>query len=231
MKVIITMEEAKLPHIEFQKNKISRSFSVSLPTLLEMIEKSYYDPDEKKEREVPVFTSPALPLNTVKYSQNNRGDHIIFLYYDEFKANIKYHSDHFQQVPFPKMIFAFGIRNSSVISRYVVAIKDRFVRDDTQLFHFPYANVHGSTSLCYYEREEVKDLVQLQTFAYRWASVPINDHLYNQERSTLLNQPLRQIFEESQHQSFNYDMLVRINKTSTTPYTFEQWSSGIIGIN
>lgn len=224
MKATITLEDGKLPLVEFEKNGTKRTIHTNLRDILGIIESSYTtDEDSDKKNFIkPICISPALPIGTIKYSLNDKGEHVIFMQFNEFSSSFYYHETEFKDVPFPKLIFCFRIKDNSVIGRSVMVYKDRFVRDETKLYRFPYANVFEDGGLCYYEDREIKDFVQLQTFPYRWATVKMNDHLY-WPSNTSKEIPLRQLLEESQGKPFDYDIL------KPTGHTFHSWSVRFTG--
>ncbi|WP_218154803.1 hypothetical protein [Paenibacillus sp. UNC496MF] len=111
------------------------------------------------------------------------------------------------------------MKGTSLAKAYVACYKDKYLRDTTPLFKFPYSNVHANGALCYFSTEVIKDLVQLQTFAYRWRQVPNNDHLTGQR--TELDASLRELFEMHQDADFNYDILAPMNTT------FGEWGQTI----
>lgn len=222
-KVVVTIQDHELPFIEFFDKGVRRSFHTNHEELLRYLEESTVEvkEDETKNNEV-VLRSPALPLNTVKYGQRSNSASMLFMVSPETAYDVSYHGTTFKDVPFPNLIFYFEIINGYVNQRKVVAYKDKFLREPTQLFQFPYSNVHHGGNMCYYDKTEVKDLVQLQTFPYLWASEPNNDHLYMMGRSNQLQQPLREVFAESQGKPFDYNILTSLNTT------FEEWSENIL---
>lgn len=220
MSVVITLKDHQLPHVFYESNGVKRELYVHHDQLLRYIKNSTFEPEEKEE---VVLVSPSLPLNTIKYGQKNDDTSILFMVEDEKAHDIMYHHQSFVNVPYPKMVFGFIVRNHHLKSVYVACFKDRFLRDSSELYEFPYSNVYsGMGRLCYYDNHEITDLVQLQTFPYQWISVNNNDHLYYQERTNLSGKALRELFETSQNQSFNYDILKPMHKT------FQKWADMIL---
>jgi len=218
-KVTIVLEEKKLPHVQYENGNVMRSFNVYHDDLLHLIQQSTFEEEKKIET---VLISPAFPPNTVKYGEKSDGTSIIFIQQPEASWDITYHRQSFRDVPFPNLIFGFRIKKQVLTGKFVVAYKDRFLRDKTPLYRFPYSNVYNEQgSMCFYENIEYKDLVQLQTFIHRWIHTDMNDHLYGADVN-LSGKPLRQLFEEMSGESFNYDILKPIN------LNFEEWSNSLI---
>ncbi|CDQ41876.1 hypothetical protein [Virgibacillus salexigens] len=189
--------------------------------LQQMIASLSVEDDKFKEKSTPITISPSLPTNTVKYSKLSDGTDIIFLVHPECNVDVKYHQSTFIEVPIPNLVFCFMVRNHRLVAKHVLCYKDRFLRDDSQLYYFPFSNVFSDGSMCYHTNIEIKDLVQLQTFPLTWLSEPFNDHLYYQSNSNF-NLPLRELLEKTQGGSFDYTMLKKKS------IDFNTWSSKLI---
>ncbi|PVC74999.1 hypothetical protein C2I27_03675 [Priestia megaterium] len=225
MKAIITLEENSPSRVEIEKEGAMRTVFMEMQELADFIVSSVKEDDEhlqEQQKEELVTVSPSLPLNTVKYAKMSNDADLIFMVHPETNTDVRYHKDVFEQVPFPNLLFCFGVRNNNLTKKMVVAYKDRFLRDDTLLYRFPYSNVYMGGNMCYHNNDKIQDLVQLQSFPYNWMNLDFNDHLYTQGSTNSLNKPVREIYNETQHQPFNYDMLVPMNTT------FGQWASTLL---
>lgn len=222
--VTIVLKENELPKVQYEYNGIKDTTHTDIVSLIEFLNGSVVDNTfEEIQLETPLIVSPSLPVGTVKYTKLASDTDVIFLAVEGRSHDVKYHTSEFKQVPYPNMVFCFGVRAGSLTKRFVAVYKDRFLRDDTELYHFPYSNVHKSTELCYFDYIKIEDMVQLQTFPHLWMNVPNNDHLYIQGVTNLTEKPLRELFQNSQNQKFDYDILRPLNKT------FSQWTKSIIG--
>jgi hypothetical protein len=214
MKAVITLDNLELAKVEVDKDGIQRTLHLTLQQLADFLISSIKEEDEIKEEPVkPTLISPSLPPNTVKYAKMSDDTEMVFMICPETKATIQYHQTTFTDVPFPNMVFVFSVRHERLVDKRVYVYKDRFLREDTLLYRYPFSNVYNSGQLCYFSDEKFKDLVQLQTFPYRWLETPFNDHLYQQGITNLVNKPLRQLLEESQGKEFDYGILHPIGKT------------------
>lgn len=223
MKAIITLEENVPAKVQIDNRGVQRTIFMNMQELASYMVSSVKDESvEVMEKPKVVMASPTLPPNTAKYAKLSDGTDILFLFHPETKANVTYHKTEFKDVPFPNLVFCFGVRNEQLVTKTVFAYKDRFLRDETQLYRFPFSNVFEGGRLCYFDNTPIKDLVQLQTFAHRWLNATFNDHLYDEQRCTLLNKPLREILEMSQGKEFDKDMLVPLN------VRFQEMSQGLV---
>ena len=224
-KATIILNEFKPAQVIIEKAGAKHEIYMNVQDLVQQLIGSMKADDDIEviEKPTPVVVSPSLPMNTVKYSKLSDETDIVFLNHPEVNVDIRYHNHSFEQVPVPNLVFALFVRNNRIVNKYVFCYKDRFLRDESLLYIFPYANVfEWNGSLCYYNNQEVKDLVQLQTYPMTWLSEPFNDHLYHQGSTNKFNKPLRQILEETQHTKFDYSKLKETGKT------FAGWSTSLI---
>jgi hypothetical protein len=226
VQAIITLNENAPAKIQVEKGGAQRNIFMNLQQLADYIVGSIKVEEmyEPKEEVKLVTASPSLPPNTIKYAKLSNETDLIFLFHPACQADVRYHNDVFLDVPFPNLVFCFGVQNQRLSHKYVFAYKDRFLRDNTELFRFPFSNVFNGGGMCYHDTEKFHDLVQLQSFPYNWLSQPFNDHLYNQDTCNKLNLSLREIFMKSQGKVFDYDMLV------TSQRTFSEWANKLLDI-
>jgi hypothetical protein len=221
LRAVITLEENIPAKVDVEVDGSLRTVYLDLQDLASYIVSSVkQDVAEVKEPAKVVLASPSLPENTVRYAKLSDDTDLIFLFHPETKANITYHKDIFKDVPIPNLVFCFGVRNNSLIQSMVYAYKDRFLRDDTGLYRFPFANVYNSASLCYHSAAPVQDLMQLNTFAYNWLHEPFNDHLY--DNANISGKAFRELLDKSQGKQFDYDILKSSCKT------FGEWTANLL---
>lgn len=224
MKAVITLDYNSPAKVQIEKNGTQRTLHLNMQDLADYIVSSVKE--ESAEPAPPkaevVMASPSLPPNTIKYARLSDGTDLLFIFHPETKATVTYHKTVFEHVPFPNLVFCFGVRNNQLIKKSVMAYKDRFLRDTTELYRFPYSNVYNGGSMCYFDNHPIQDLVQLQTLPHIWMNGSFNDHLYNQETNNKLNKPLREIFTSSQNKEFDYDMLKPMNSL------FFRWAEGLL---
>jgi hypothetical protein len=224
LKAIITLEQNSPAKIQVDKNGAQRTVYMNMQELADYLISSVNEDVDYTPKEVieVVTVSPTLPPNTMKYAKLSDDTDLFFLFHPETKATVTYHKTKFNNVPFPNLVFCFGVRNKRLFRNHVMAYKDRFLRDSTKLYRFPFSNVFNSGAMCFHSNTEIHDLVQMQTFPSNWLQEPFNDHLYDQSNNNNLDLSVREIFESTQGQLFNYDMLVSKNTT------FEEWANGLV---
>ncbi|KAF2421616.1 hypothetical protein [Bacillus subtilis] len=224
MKAVITLEDTHPAKVEIEKSGAKRTIYVNMQDLANHIVSSVKMDEVEDRHSVPevILTSPSLPLNTVKYAKLSDDTDLLFMTYPETSVDVTYHKTVFYDVPFPNLVFCFGVTNNRVSKHMLMAYKDRFLREDTQLYRFPFSNVFGDGGMCYHDNSIIHDLVQLQSFPHNWIKQPFNDHLFQQGNNNLLDQPLRELFEQSQSKQFNYDMLRPMGMT------FADWTNKIL---
>lgn len=209
MKTIVTLEEGNLPLVECEINGTTRKFNTTLSAILDAISDSFVTLELKHEEPKPIILepSPSFPMNTVKYGKIGDDGHFLVLNVPASQHDVSYHGTHFKNVGFPNMLFVFKITSKSITSKSIFCYKEKFVRDDTILFDFPYANVFDSGQLCFYPGNYiVEDLVQLQTFPHLWFSTPMNDHLFNPKRNSE-QLALRALLQRFENKPFDHDLL------------------------
>ena len=173
----------------------------------------------RKDYSLPVFETPALPPNTVKYMALPDGKVLIAMEKKAFSHDITYHATKFEAVPFPNLLFVFLFapgKDGYVLSdKKLYAFKDKVLRDTTKLYRFPFSHVTIDGSMCFFFLSQVKDLAQMTSFIYNWLSSGFTDHYYNGhgEGKNHFNMPLRQVFGHLQGKEFEFDKLVDDDKT------------------
>ncbi|MCG8402846.1 MAG: prokaryotic E2 ligase family D protein, partial [Firmicutes bacterium] len=66
-------------------------------------------------------------------------------------------------VGYPKLLFAYQIKDNEVISSAVVAARDEFIKNESPVYHFPYGNVLANGKICWgtYTYPRLKELADL----------------------------------------------------------------------
>ncbi|GAK41967.1 putative PRTRC system protein B [Paenibacillus sp. TCA20] len=223
MSVKIELHPEKMPLLIIEDNGVKTTKYVYADQIIDMLQSSTGGKEFTSDR--VVLTSPALPQNTAKYAQSEKGTNYLFITVEETTHDVKYHDFSFESIPYPKMVFAFAVAGKTLISAYVAAYKDLSLRDTSELYRFPYSNVYDSGKLCYWTNELVHDLVQLQTFPYQWREVPNNDHIYFSGETNKIKDTLYNVFDMFKNKPFDYDILTPMNTT------FGDWSRLFINNN
>lgn len=213
MKATIYLDSNELPKVEFQQGAVTRKVTVDMHDLMESVFNAFHEveDDTAPEYEPPekeLLISSALPMNTVKYGKYDGGTEMIALAYPAEQHDVAYHSSKFSKVGFPNLLFVFSLKEGRLKSKSVYCYKDTFIRNETELYAYPYANVFAGGSMCFYlpGDNDIKDLVQLQTLPHIWRNTTMNDHLYDPKR-TSLNVSLRELLQTFENKPFNHEIL------------------------
>ncbi len=227
-KIKIEMEVGKFPSITYD-SPIGQTQKTVFPSrildVLQQVMTGGEDPENPTPKEHTILASPELPIGTVRYGQSSRGKDYLFLVDPASQHDVKYDTFQFEDVGFPSLVFFFAIQKGNLSAASVAAYKDRFLRPDTQLYRFPYSNVHADTQLCFWTNEQIADLVRMQTFPYEWKSLNNNGHLYRPGSSNLSGLTQYDLYKLMENKPFDPELLAPINKT------FQQWSDGLMQSN
>lgn len=222
--IVIELHPEKLPLLIIEEDGNKTSKYVYADQIIHMLTSSV-DEDITALNDEVTLSSPALPPGTVKYSKSARGKDYFFMTVDEVTHDIQYNEFSFEGVSYPKMVFAFAVAGKQLVGASCATYKDTFLRDKTELFRFPYSNVHPDGKLCYFTNEPVHDLVQLQTFPYQWRDVKNNDHIYFAGQTNQLKDTLFNVYKRFEGQPFDYNILCPMNKS------FDAWAQEFIRAN
>lgn len=241
MKLNIEIDEFARPLLTiFRDNGTKKRVETDLSSILKLFEDSFdvhveeTDRNIEREREyskpLTFQKSSILPKNTVKYARRmpkNEDEteiEYIAIAAPEFNTSFAYNGTMFNNVAYPNLIFFFKIQNHLIRKKYVACYKSRTIRDNTPLFAFPYAHVYDDTSICYYDRNQVNDLVELEGFPYNWSHVEMGDHFYKRKKANGEEYDLRLLLElMADGAKFDYNLLSPLN------YTFGEWFDRLVG--
>ncbi len=218
--ITIQIQEDKLPILTLEEGGMKTSKKVTFDVLEQLIVN--HNTIQTLEQKEIVFSSPTLPPNTIKYAQNQSGMDFLFMIEPEVVTNIQYNQFTFSDIPFPKMVFAYKINKQQVVDVHCAVYKDLYLRDTTELYRFPYSNVHTNGRLCYFSSERLTDLVQLQDYAYQWRMTKNNDHIYFPGTTNLMKDTLYNVFETFECKPFDESILAPMG------LNYSQWSSDFI---
>ncbi|MFS0558821.1 hypothetical protein [Brevibacillus sp. 179-C9.3 HS] len=155
-----------------------------------------------------IVKTPILPRNTVFYQAQLDGTQIVCLEIDRQKIDTIYHKDSYKSVGHPKMLFVFYVNGEKISTCKVYAIKDIRLSASTELYRFPFSNVHENFSTCWPDlyKFRLKQLNQLETLPLLFLKSPSNDHLYRGKN-------LRELFSTLQDRDFDDSLLERTGLT------------------
>ncbi|NHN33259.1 hypothetical protein [Paenibacillus agricola] len=159
------------------------------------------------------LSTPILPKNCVFYQERGDGSIVAGIEVEKGMHDIVFGDMSqvvYNQVGYPKLLFWFSLNKGKVYA-YVAAVKDTIIKNDTQLFLFPYSNVYASGQICWGSLNEltIKEVRQLESLPSLFLGATKNNDLYR--NSSAIN--LRDLLITMQHQSFDDKTLDPMNKT------------------
>lgn len=156
--------------------------------------------------------TPFLPKNCIKITTKTNS-HEVYIEIPKRKWQITYNNQSFV-VGFPRLIFKYFVSNQRIINLKVVAIKgNESINQDTELYRFPYSNVHhfsGDVCMGSNQFPEINNLADLEKMHYLFFGTPFGD---DYGASTIKGMPLKDLFEEFTEREFDDDLLVPLQTT------------------
>lgn len=178
----------------------------------------------EKEADSSVM-SPILPYNetygirTVAYKNYSDGREQVVMFKKAHRCEITYHTQKFDDVGMPNLLFAVTLKDKKVRNAYVVAVKDGTINASTPIYHYPFSNASsGNGNICFgsnkiydYEYNELGHVFSLPSM---FLAMPNNDHMYGKNNANL---SYRKLLEKLTHNDFDNDIL------KDTGLTFRSW--------
>lgn len=161
--------------------------------------------------------TPTLPANCVKHIwvHRLRNEQMVFIEVPKGKWDISYYNTPFQQVGFPRLLVGYRIQDGRILQLHLLAVKDKGrIRQDTELYKFPYANVEGG-KVCMGMNvlPQIKDLAQLATMHQLFFAAPSSTCYYSTHRNESGISDLRELYSRMQDQDFPEEWLTSKGKT------------------
>ena len=106
----------------------------------------------------------------------------------ELRADIIYRDTEYQNFPIPRLVFGLRVlENGKVAECSMGVVADEKPTEDTQMFHYPFSNVHPDGKVCTGNNElpRYKKLSAMKNFPRYLLGLPDNDDMYERERNKL----------------------------------------------
>lgn len=83
-------------------------------------------------------------------------------------------------IPFPRLVFYFTYENGAMRQTCCFAAKDDVLSKDTELFHYPFSNVHGDGEICFGRNQvpKCKTLSDVDDVVRMFYTAPSNNDLW-----------------------------------------------------
>lgn len=114
---------------------------------------------------------------------------------------------------FPRMVFKYFISNNRIINLKIVAVKDKgFINGDTEIYYFPYSNVHhktGDVCMGVNAFPNIENLIHLENMHILFFNSPFGSDY----GAMALGMELKGLIKEFEDKSFNDDLLLPTKQT------------------
>lgn len=187
MKVVITVEDDRLPHVEVTDGIRVRAYDTTPEQIATLFAQVDQDAPEA-EPAGPWQCSPILPPNTVFYAARPPEECVVV----EIPAG---HQPWVMQttetptvhlVPLPRLLMLFKRQGPHIADTAVVAVADPGdLTLETPVYAYPLSNVYPNTRCCWYLPNRPYALADIPGLARTFFTTPNNWDLYGQNRSRL----------------------------------------------
>jgi hypothetical protein len=159
------------------------------------------------------LSTPILPKNCVFYQERGDGSIVVGIEVEKGMHDVVFGDNSqviYDQIGYPKLLFWFSLKKGKAIA-FVAAVKDTIIKNDTQLFLFPYSNVYVSGQICWSSLKDltIKEVRQLEILPSLFLGATKNTDLYRNSE----NINLRDLLITMQHHSFDDKTLDPMHKT------------------
>jgi|GEM_PF-2160135 hypothetical protein len=129
--------------VELEYNGIKSFRECDVNSLIDLLNDAVR---ETKTHEV--IESPLLPANTIKFDRSAyENEYVLYMYREPVIDQIIFESREYN-VGYPATIYRFSVRNDFISRISVWAIKDKVIRPDIPVYHYPFYNVFDDGKVC-----------------------------------------------------------------------------------
>ncbi len=180
------------------------------PVLPQELAKIFFDNVHDFELETPV-----LPKGCIYYGKQVNGNTFVVLEREKQQSNVYYETTELKNVGFPKLILGVEVNEGKIQKTLLAAVKDIVITKNTELYYYPFSNVHHNFHICWgnYMMHQIEELFQLGSLVDVFLSLKMNDSLYRHAAK----KPYRQLLTELQGKEFPDDLLDPVH------YTFQEF--------
>ncbi len=212
MKVVITLEDGHLPHVQVTDGVMERTYDATPETIVGLFAAANGD-DESYS---PWVASPILPPNTVLWAKRNTEECLVLdipAGTQPWVLDVKGGEPTALLIPLPRLLFLFKRQGKRIVEEALVAVVDEGpITPKTALFAYPLSNVYDNTTCCWHLPDRPYTLADIPGLARSFFSTPNNWDLYNaRNRSDLDYRAL--IGELTQKQAFPQEWLAPLQIT------------------
>lgn len=121
----------------------------------------------------------------------------MFLIVPKTRTIAQFHETRYE-IPFPTLLFVYDLKDGRIVRSQVYALKGKKWDYKTDLFLYPFGNVHrGTCEICWGSNvlPSIKELSQLDVVTSLFYSSSTNNDLYSPERTKWEAQNARELYE------------------------------------
>lgn len=212
MKVVITLEDGNLPHVEVTDGLMERAYDTTPEAIVNLFASSNGDDDAPS----PWLASPVLPPNTVLWATRNTEECLVLdipAGNQPWVLNTGHDEATTHLIPLPRLLFLFVRQGKRIVEKALVAVADEGpITPKTALYAYPLSNVYDNTTCCWHVPDQSYALGDIPGLARAFFSTPNNWDLYNaRNRSDLDYRAL--ISQLTQRQAFPQEWLAPLQLT------------------
>ena len=158
---------------------------------------------------------PILPKNCIRYAEEayNKNVYKLLLLLPAQNHDIWLFEQKIKGVAFPTLLFGFVVQGYRIKEKYVVALKDELVTDETPLYKYPYSNVYEDAKACWRELPDISEPRELRTIPELFFACPDTTHLYGGREQNKSKLPYRDLLLQYQNKAFPINILVPRHET------------------
>jgi hypothetical protein len=191
--------------VEIVENGLSHWKTVDIKDLIKVLNESVMKPVGE------VISSPLMPTGTIGYKEFlDRNAYTVLMYRAPRVASISFEEREYK-VGYPAIIFQFTVTNQVLTDTNMYAVKDHLLKPETELFRYPYFNVHNGGRVCMGNNKiAIEEAWHLHKAPDILSSLPGNNGLSISNQSGLIGDSL---LKEVEEKPFPEDWLTPMGKT------------------
>lgn len=200
---------------QVDRGRVINEYKMTLHDFVEAIKSS----TTQSHIEEPVFETPILPSNCIKYLETTSKKIICI----DVPANQweTIYADKTGLMGYPRMIFRYEVIEDRVTNLSVVSVEKGKVTDESKVYFCPTPNVYSNGKICLGMNRfpKITSLNDLRTFHNIFFSAPFTNEVGF--RVNGINS-FREVFTKFENKNFDESLLIPMQN-----YTFKDFAAGI----
>lgn len=178
MKVVMTLEDGRLPHVHVTDGIQERTYDTTLEMISHLLEEVGGDG-------APVatwHTSPILPPQTILWASRTNGECVVFdipAGMQPWVLQTRTTGTTSVMIPLPRLLFLFQRHGNRITHKALVAVDEEgAITPETPLFAYPLSNVYDDTNCCWHLPDKPYAVADLPGLMRAFFTTPNNWDLY-----------------------------------------------------